>query len=116
MNPFREALEILDGGRKWTKGAYHSYDYDNYDYDNDRPVDRYCLMGAIGSTNGTKFDHAHQQAWYDDAEYMLCDVIREQFPERIYDAVEQFNDHESTTWSEVERVLEKAAVTFDEKL
>ena len=52
----------------------------------------------------------------------LCDrvdmVVKEQYPERRKGSlatVPNFNDHPDTTFSDVERVLEKAAVKWEEE-
>lgn len=52
----------------------------------------------------------------------IATVIRDQFPERVRDAINpsmgivvRFNDHPDTTFADVERVLEKAAVKWEEE-
>jgi hypothetical protein len=109
MNPFRKTKEVLKGGRRWTKGAYHAYG-------NETPEgDVFCLMGAL--TEAT----AREGVIEDSSERrILTSIICEQYPPlKDYDvtcAVEDWNDFPETTWVDVERVLDKAAVKFDEQV
>jgi hypothetical protein len=100
-NPERVVLETLQGGSKWTKQTYED------------GGGRMCLVGAARKKRcASKLSN-------------LAAVIKEQYPERTFDpapissssgTVIAFNDHAKTTWADVERVLEKAALRRDEML
>lgn len=83
-----------------------------------------CLLGAARAAH---VQEERNPGWhYSPAITALSKVIQEQYPERVtgateepipgipwvgdYDHVWIFNDHADTTYEDIERVLEKAAV------
>ena len=73
---------FLQGGRKWTKGAYH------------RPNGTKCLVGAADYTRGSSLDHA---------KVFVLMAVRE----RGYGSIESFNDSRAS-FAEIENVLNRA--------
>lgn len=70
---------------------------------------RHCLMGAFLEVYG------ENNTWVGYSE--VQDVVREQFPDRggLAGACEiLFNNHPDTTFADVELVLEKAQLRYDE--
>jgi hypothetical protein len=99
VNPYTEALKVLDGGNNWGQGSFVDY--------ND------CMISAIGAVS---------RKFYDNDAILLMDgtcelperIAEELFPGRgAQDALYIFNDHEDTTWDDVRVVFEKAAVEYD---
>ena len=91
-NPFEKMLDRLRE-KGWKKG------------DIGPPDGPYCIVGA-----------AHWgKIWVRWDE--LTDIILSQFPDRNITCgfVDIFNDHPDTTFADVERVLEKAAVKWEEE-
>ena len=103
-NPIEKVRARLDGGRKWRKGQLGDYDDPNASV---------CLRGAIYSVIGTTFAAANHRIAIEEP---LRDTIREQYPDRrdYSAAVPTFNDHPDTTWADVELVLDKASIAWDE--
>ena len=100
MNKIREALELLDGGNRWIKSMGTD--------------DKTCIMGALGMVGGS--------CNVGDVD-VIRRVIEEQHPGRGrygYNdegtSVALFNDHPDTIWTDVERVMEKAAMKLDEEV
>jgi hypothetical protein len=98
-NPIEAVRARLDGGRQWHKGNLRDYS------------DRVCILGAIRD----ELPGEQQEA----AEAAVEAVAREQFPERIAERgplkpIPGFNDHQLTTFADVEVVLDKASVAWDE--
>ena len=108
MNKLQEALDRLDNGNQWTKGSSFK-------------DDRQCLLGAIGNaTDSYYLNWASKDAATIAAVSAVADIIRSQFPDRLYgdevlqlSACRAFNDNAKTTWDDVRSVLEKAAVELD---
>lgn len=100
-NPIEQAKVRLAGGSKWLKGDIGDY-YGTGDV---------CVMGAIPM-------HGDLLCGALAADEILKDVVLEQYPDRMTEGskhpVAKFNDHPDTVWSDVERVLEKASVKWDE--
>ena len=97
-NPFQRTLEVLrrDG---WIKGSLHARDGTGH-----------CIVGAMaeaGLLNGFEWE-----GW----EAMLLDVVAEQYDRPRLPAIAYFNDDPKTTFMDVERVVEKAAVKWDERV
>lgn len=110
-NPYRDALRLLRHVG-WTKGISRA------------PDGRRCLIGADMSS----------------CDNLLMGVVREQFPDRIhydpsrstkalgvfqkpdapisyeYGALANFNNHPDTVFSDIELVLEKTAVRYEERV
>lgn len=102
--------EVLDK-RGWCKGSMELED------------GKVCLLGAARAASIT--EHGHP-LWHGNSTIdRLNKVILEQYPDRThydesdlnndigpysYDNLWIFNDHEETTYEDVQRVLEKAAV------
>jgi hypothetical protein len=104
------ALDKLRGkgaaGHRWVKGHFRTR--------NGWYEESYCMLGSLGFTG-------FSQAQYDRDVDTIAEVIREQFPERVMTTdsahlVAHFNDMDSTTWTDVEKVMEKAAIKRDEVL
>jgi len=72
-----------------------------------------CLIGALKLS---PFAHP----WDSRIILIVDEVVREQFPDRIggYKGrhIADFNDHPDTTFADVELVLEKAQLRFDEQV
>jgi hypothetical protein len=88
-NPIDAVRARLDGGRGWMKG----------DFNDGRG--RFCLVGACNQ---------------DTTIILIREVAREMYPDRTgpYLGAAQFNDHEDTIWPDIEAVLDKAALRYDE--
>lgn len=111
MNKIWDALDYLDGGKRWIKGNL-------YDDDGGRGS---CLLGAF-SRVGVSW------ASYDDIGInAVKDIIRDQYPERCNDSggvpitstnfpIPNFNDHPDTIFDDVRVVMEKAAIKLDEAI
>ena len=102
-NPFEKVLDRLRE-KGWHKGSYGTQFGPN------------CLVGGIKIINGlptTLRMISHPQV------ELLSNIIYEQFRDRAVDGpmtcVPNFNDHPDTTFPDVERVLEKAAVKWEEE-
>ncbi len=96
-NPFETMKARLAGGAKWIKGA-------------ERTDAGWCLYGALVEARYSTFGELN----------FLCEVAREQYPDRMnrpgIPTISQFNDHEDTTWPDIELVLEKTALRWDEQV
>lgn len=106
MNPARAALaELRVHG--WTQGRLAD------------SSGRLCLVGAL--VGCAHLEGPPQYIRTDPAIRIIAQVIREQYPEsadRGSDGtvIIKFNDARGRTQDEVERVLEKAAVAFDDEV
>ena len=105
MNVFRKMLEFFDGGKRWRRGSRGD------------SVMACLLGGAAFVTHGnTTYDSMESAV----AGRKLAAIIREQYPDRFEgvnypaDVVMTFNDRVAQDYSEVERILEKAAVKEEE--
>lgn len=97
-NPFEKVLDRLRE-RGWMKGDYWYYDNVH------GPT---CMLGAAIQTGVSS----------DLLEIKVPTIIQAQYPERFTRhgaVVPFFNDHPDTTLADVERVLEKAAVKWEEE-
>lgn len=98
INTFEKMLDLLQDGRRWIKGQTYS-------------ATGMCLMGAYMSI--------HQGYNSCEGFEILKAIIGEQYPDRTLKptcaSVASFNDHKDTVWEDVERVLEKAVVQWEEK-
>lgn len=103
MNPIEEARAVLRNGQGWTKGTL------------DNGSGSYCLVGACYEI----------EAFYNgafttfDVVVPIEAVVLEQYPDRVRGMmapVVNFNDHPDTTWADVDRVLDKAAVRWEERV
>ena len=94
-NPFEKVLDRLRE-KGWHKGSFYG------------PGDSSCILGASMSV-GVKKGFLPT----------LRPLIEDQYPDRAYSylngSVSSFNDHPDTTFTDVERVLEKAAVKWEEE-
>ena len=93
-NPFEKVLDRLRE-KGWHKGGFYG------------PAETSCILGAsISCMTGKGFMS------------ILRPIIEGQYPDRITDSlfgpISAFNDHPDTSFSDVERVLEKAAVKWEE--
>lgn len=120
MNLIDRAKEVLNGGRKWSKGHYHSY----------APGvgQTHCTLGAI-VVAGELDEHRLGVVLPELPEVQaLAAVVEEQYADRIAreddleypptftasGKVARFNDHRDTTFEDVERVMEKASMKLEE--
>lgn len=95
-NPFEKVLDRLRE-KEWLKGQLGGLNGPN------------CINGALF------FEEVWENGKNRDS---LALIILEQYPERLEKAffsVPAFNNHPDTTFSDVERVLEKAAVKWEEE-
>jgi hypothetical protein len=107
-NPIEAVRARLDGGRKWHKGELG-------DVDGDGSV---CVIGACQAVywSGAKHDA------YTDIRDTIAAVVLEQYRDRVRNVdlmtggspIPSFNDHDATTFADVEVVLDKASVAWDE--
>lgn len=104
-NPYRKALEFLDGGKRWYQGELRLWDGDR--------IVKACLIGAI-KYNGI---------YSDECATILTNIIIAEYGDKLdpwlirnypFLVTAWFNDHYATTFADVEKVLEKAAVSWDE--
>lgn len=105
-NPIPAVRARLNGGRYWVQGGYGLYESP------DTPV---CLVGAFMSVYGRRTS-VNEAA--DEALHLVTKVAREQYPERFpghHTSVAAFNDDKETKWPDVDLVLEKAEVMWDEQ-
>lgn len=108
MNRIREAIEVL-ARRGWTKDTFTD------------ETGRHCLQGALYEAHGmtahrARYGRPLPGAVRHDIQ-LINEVLREQYPERFGGVgVSRFNDHPETTVDDVVRILEKAAVRYDEGL
>lgn len=98
-NPFEKVLDRLrEFG--WIKGRYHKDEAS-------------CLLGASIHTSTTR--------WFTNNDIsdnsLIKAIIDAEYPDRVEPdtQVVSFNDHPDTTFADVERVLEKAAVKWEEE-
>jgi hypothetical protein len=100
MNPVEQVRERLDGGRRWCKGNFGDI------------AGNRCLVGAARYGGAIS------------AVPPIAAVIQEQYPERLTPFVVHvggggivaiFNDHPDTIWADVDLVLDKASVLWDER-
>jgi hypothetical protein len=102
-NPIEAVKARLDGGRLWLGGVPIS-EVERYD-------SRECVL--VAALNCAE---RHVRVIAD----IVAAVVKEQYPDRVSAewrpgwTVAKFNDDERTTWPDVERVLEKASVLWDE--
>lgn len=92
-NPFEKVLDRLRE-KGWCKGGF------------DGPDGSHCIVGAFRGF----LSMARLQS--------LEGILREQYPDRIAGRlcpIPNFNDHPDTTFADVERVLEKAAIKWEEE-
>lgn len=72
-----------------------------------------CMYGAIYYTQPGQ---ALSESWMSQ---MLYHIVGDQYRNRVNDNMDNrvmlFNDHPDTTFSDIERVLEKAAVKWEEE-
>lgn len=105
-----ETLDYL-ASRGWHKGGFEAAD------------GGMCMLGANRWVHCGTTSILHpglEDATRTDTEAMMA-VIVEQFPDRIRSnssiyQVADFNNHKDTTFEDVQRVLEKAAIRTDEVL
>lgn len=100
-NPIEKIRARLDGGNKWVKGTLSN-------------ESGYCMIGAA-KAEGVRL--------YGD---VIGEVIVEQYADRVSPfyrdvvrlhpsvGIPGFNDHEDTVWSDVELVLDKASLRWEE--
>jgi hypothetical protein len=104
MNLLSQALTTLPG--KWTKHAMHN-------------GDKSCSLGHISKAdkvlNGLLIDVAdpYRVDFYKAVDTLVA-VAHEMFPDREFETVAGFNDHDATTEADVVAVFEKAAIKLDE--
>lgn len=92
-NPFEKVLDRLRE-KGWYKGGFTG------------PDGSQCVVGASRGICNTQFFS------------LLEEILRDQYPDRLSGRLRptpNFNDHPDTTFSDVERVLEKAAVKWEEE-
>jgi hypothetical protein len=111
MNVIREAIVVLA-----ERGHCKRYLEDE--------KGRVCLWGAVGvAAHG----NTHQICSGNEWQPFLDSVAEEQYPERVSDQTVEtwsfyvpsstnFNNHPDTTVDEVVRVMEKAAIRWDEQV
>lgn len=103
-NPIEKIRARLDGGNKWMKGDL---------FDDNEGV---CLLGAAQFVE----TGAHEIGFGSlETVAPLRSVILEQFADRVQNMdlwapLPHFNDHEDTTWADVELVLDKASLRWEE--
>jgi hypothetical protein len=94
-NPVEAVRERLDGGRKWSHGA--GFDGESM-----------CVVVAAALVADSTFL------------VLLHEVAAEQFPDRAkgqwLGAAINVNDHEQTTWADIDGLCDKAAVRWDEQV
>jgi len=107
MNVYEEMMESIKE-KGWIKGEVGS---------NEKG---YCMMGHLMHCTSALFQPKPEVSFI-DAEDILVDIIKEQFPERIQSGINdhltdvaRFNDHPATTIDEVIIILEKASVNYGE--
>lgn len=108
--------EVLDEDH-WITGEYVVYDYAE-----DHGV-AYCLVGAARRAV-VGWSDPEMGRDFRSALSILADVIRREYPDRyevtdpegdiIEEAVIHFNDHEQTGWPDIETVLGKARLEWEE--
>lgn len=112
-----KSRKLLEKDDKWTKGEYEMQG-------------RYCAVGAIMQIGGFWGTPSELSIYPQDSLDKLCDVILEQFPDRLNPdifpildspsnretAITQFNDHKDTTLDEVLAVFDKAQVKAEEAI
>jgi hypothetical protein len=101
-NPIEAVRARLDGGRQWHKG-------DLFDKLN---RDKVCIIGACR-------DELLTTGHLGRVLNGIQSVIEAQYPDRLgWDRemmqVAAFNDHPDTIWPDVDAVLDKASVAWDE--
>lgn len=105
----RRAHELLnDGGSHWTKGSYVL-------------SGRFCLIGAVrqsifGEADGYKVNESDPR--FISIVLALANAVRALYPSRVTDhdntsIVINFNDHDETTWEDVEAVLQYAEAELE---
>lgn len=123
LTPSGQVLEFLEGGKFWTKGSFIDEMIDEHD----TPQITYCYVGAL----------RHLELYNDYG--TVASVIREEYPDRLLQVTEiicccpplgsenhnfgcdentiiTFNDHQDTTWQDIERVAQKAMIREMEKV
>ena len=111
------AIDCLEGGEKWGKG--HKVK---------DGVDTHCILGAVGAAKFGNPDVLYVELEDTPEVAALAKVIGEQYYDRRKlnaeypsvmlksSVVIMFNDHPNTTYADVERVMQKAAIAEDEVL
>lgn len=112
------AIDYFDGGKHWMKGRLWSY------ADKAGQADHACLVGALILTNydlKTLADYEHDAALpctssiRDAIEQLFGDRIKSRLPRSNVSVVERFNDHDETTYEDIQLVLKTAFVMEEEK-
>lgn len=111
-NPIEKVRNRLSHGEYWQKDELGAFRHSNT---------KVCLMGAFYSAHGADMVCNRPTKYGVD---LVSKVVEEQFPDRIENRLTLpikldtfpvwFNDHDQTTWDEVDLVLEKAAGLWDE--
>ena len=97
-NPFEKVLDRLRE-KGWIKGRYHMDESS-------------CLLGAAMMERAVYWFSCGLTA----NNTLIVSIIESQYPDRIeFGVVPDFNDHPDTTFEDVEKVLEKAAVKWEEE-
>lgn len=101
-NPFEKVLDRLRE-KGWRKGDYGPKSGPN------------CIVGGLLEITGMTI----RESYLSPEKVMLDSIVTEQFWERAVRGrmthIPNFNDHPDTTFSDVEKVLEKAAVKWEEE-
>lgn len=84
----------------------------------DRLREKGWKKGGMGPDTGPNCIAGASQVTHAGMDYQFLErIIKEQYPDRIHGDMmptPNFNDHPDTQFSDVERVLEKAAVKWEE--
>jgi hypothetical protein len=109
MNEIEQIRDVLANGDKWLKGKMDDLE------------GRHCLMGAVVTVDYQfGLTVATDGLFTFEATRLIDQVIREQYPDRLHwkdwHGVPGFNDHEDTDWADIETVLDKASVLWEERL
>jgi hypothetical protein len=89
----KKALEVMDGGRKWTQDT------------RSHPGDKFCVYTALLEAHRKIHGEGME---YDCSPEGLHLVLMAGNMSRISDLI-QYNDHPGRKWSEIKRLLESAA-------
>lgn len=107
-NIYREVLNLLDGGSKWTKGRLYALN------ETDQRV-AFCMLGALEETyRGERITFSVEEPGWQHCLDLLLKIIRSNYPQ--FTKIYGFNDAWETTFDDVRTVLEKAALLEDEKI
>lgn len=108
-NVLRDALDILHQ-RGWHQGDVES-----------KRNGGVCILGACGLAARSESEFGWAFAHEPEGK-VLMDTIRELYPERYREHLDEseniwgFNDNEETVQADVETVLDKAAVRWEERV